>query len=74
MHCIGPGIVLMAPILDLNTGSGQDQDMYDFEVCGVCMEAVYICVRGAQCIDMEILISKNGNIDIDIDIDKRTFE
>ena len=30
--------------------------------------------RGAQCIDMEILISKNGNIDIDIDIDKRTFE
>ena len=31
-------------------------------------------IRGAQCIDMEILISKNGNIDIDIDIDKRTFE
>ena len=30
--------------------------------------------RGAQCIDMEILISKNGHIDIDIDIDKRTFE
>ena len=30
--------------------------------------------RGAQCIDMEILIGKNGNIDIDIDIDKRTFE
>ena len=29
--------------------------------------------RGAQCIDKEILISNNGNIDIDIDIDKRTF-
>ena len=33
-----------------------------------------IRTRGAQYIDMEILISKNGNIDIDIDIDKRTFE
>ena len=30
-------------------------------------------VRAAQCIDKEILISKNGNIDIDIEIDKRMF-
>ena len=30
-------------------------------------------IRGAQCIDKEILISNNGNIDIDIDIDKMTF-
>ena len=29
--------------------------------------------RAAQCIDKEILISKNGNIDIDIEIDKRMF-
>ena len=29
--------------------------------------------RAAQCIDKEILISKNGNIDIDIEIDKRVF-
>ena len=30
-------------------------------------------IRAAQCIDKEILISKNGNIDIDIEIDKRMF-
>ena len=30
--------------------------------------------RGAQCIDKEILIRKNSNIDIDIEIDKRTYE
>ena len=30
-------------------------------------------VRAAQCIDKQILISKNGNIDIDIEIDKRVF-
>ena len=30
-------------------------------------------IRAAQCIDKEILISKNGNIDIDIEIDKRFF-
>ena len=29
--------------------------------------------RAAQCIDKEVLISKNGNIDIDIEIDKRMF-
>ena len=29
--------------------------------------------RAAQCIDKEILISKNCNIDIDIEIDKRVF-
>ena len=29
--------------------------------------------RAAQCIDKEILIGKNGNIDIDIEIDKRMF-
>ena len=29
--------------------------------------------RAAQCIDKEILIRKNGNIDIDIEIDKRMF-
>ena len=29
--------------------------------------------RAAQCIDKEILISKNGKIDIDIEIDKRIF-
>ena len=29
--------------------------------------------RAAQCIDKEIFISKNGNIDIDIEIDKRMF-
>ena len=29
--------------------------------------------RAAQCIDKEILINKNGNIDIDIEIDKRVF-
>ena len=32
-----------------------------------------VSTRGAQCIDKEILIIKIGNIDIDIDIDKRTF-
>ena len=37
-------MVLMASILDLSTDSGQDQDTYEFEVCGVCMEAIYICV------------------------------
>ena len=30
--------------------------------------------RGAQCIDKKILIRKNSDIDIDIEIDKRTFE
>ena len=30
-------------------------------------------IRAAQCIDKEILISKNGNIDIAIEIDKRMF-
>ena len=29
--------------------------------------------RAAQCIDKEILIRENGNIDIDIEIDKRMF-
>ena len=29
--------------------------------------------RDAQCIDKKILIGNNGNIDIDIDIDKMTF-
>ena len=29
----------------------------------------WVCVRAAQCIDKEIMISKNGNIDIDIEID-----
>ena len=29
--------------------------------------------RAAQCIDKEILISKNGNIDIGIEIDKRMY-
>ena len=33
----------------------------------------YSYARAAQCIDKEILISKNGNIDIDIEIDKRFF-
>ena len=30
--------------------------------------------RVAQCIDKEILIGKNSNIDIGIDIDKENFE
>ena len=41
-----------------------------------CADTPYIwvpCNRAAQCIDKEILITKNGNIDIDIEIDKRMF-
>ena len=30
-------------------------------------------IRAAQCIDKEILISKNGNVDFNIEIDKRIF-
>ena len=36
-----------------------------------CYGESVLCSRAAQCIDKEILISKNGNIDIDIEIDKR---
>ena len=32
-----------------------------------------VYTRAVQCIEKEILISKNGNIDIDIEIDKRMF-
>ena len=34
----------------------------------------YIYSRVAQCIDKEILIGKNCNTDIGIDIDKENFE
>ena len=33
-----------------------------------------VCVRVAQCIDKEILIAENCNIDLGIDIDKEKFE
>ena len=34
---------------------------------------MWVGSRAAQCIDKELLISKNGNIDIEIEIDKRVF-
>ena len=37
-------------------------------------DSMNLRTRAAQCIDKEILISKNGYIDIDIEIDKRTYE
>ena len=44
----------------------------DLSVC--CPDLfLYLRVRATQCIDKEILISKNGNIGIDIEIDKRMF-
>ena len=39
-----------------------------------CISHFGVTTRGAQCIDKEILISKKSKIDIDIEIDKRTFE
>ena len=34
----------------------------------------WVLNRGAQCIDKKILIRKNSDIDIDIEIDRRSFE
>ena len=38
------------------------------------VSSIVFDTRGAQCIDKKILIRKNSNIDIDIEIDKRTYE
>ena len=46
---------------------------YNHSILGVC-EVEAVCNRVAQCIDKEILIGKNCNIDIGIDIDKEKFE
>ena len=44
----------------------------DGEVGLIFLDQLY--TRGAQCIDKQILIRKNSDIDIDIEIDKRTYE
>ena len=46
---------------------------YIFFILGVSKIA-WVLYRVAQCIDKEILIGENCNIDIGIDIDKENFE
>ena len=52
----------------------------DFDLCGLngnFFVSIFLKKpygRGAQCIDKKILIRKNSDIDIDNEIDKRTYE